>query len=68
MSEPDEQSEKPCEPCRGTGKVISNLGDHSREVTCPWCQGGGVRIEGADAQQWRIEQDRSTGSSVRRQP
>ena len=56
MSEPDEQSEKPCEPCGGTGQVISNVGDRARKVTCPWCQGGGVRIAGADAQQWRIEQ------------
>ncbi len=56
MSEPDEQSDKPCEPCGGTGKVISNVGDRARKVTCPWCQGGGVRIAGADAQQWRIEQ------------
>ena len=56
MSEPDEQSEKPCEPCRGTGKVISSLGGQTNEITCPWCRGGGVRIPDADAQQWRAEQ------------
>jgi hypothetical protein len=37
-------------PCRGTGRVISNLGDKPQEVTCPWCQGGGVRLAGVDAQ------------------
>lgn len=41
-------------PCRGTGKVISNLGDSPSAVTCPWCEGGGVRIAGIDAQaKWR---------------
>lgn len=66
MSDADERSDKPCEPCGGTGKVISNLGGRSRKVTCPWCQGGGVRIAGADAQQWRAEQDRRPGARVTR--
>ena len=39
-----------CMPCRGAGKVISNLGGESRQVNCPWCQGGGVRLAGIDAQ------------------
>ena len=39
-----------CMPCRGTGKVISNLGGTSATVTCPWCEGGGVRLTGVDAQ------------------
>ena len=30
--------------------MISNLGDKPQEVTCPWCQGGGVRLAGVDAQ------------------
>jgi DnaJ-class molecular chaperone len=39
-----------CMPCRGTGRVISNLGDKPQEVTCPWCAGDGVRLQGIDAQ------------------
>ena len=50
---------QPSIPCHGTGKVISNLGGHARKVTCPWCHGGGMRIAGADAQEWRVEQDRA---------
>jgi hypothetical protein len=37
-------------PCRGSGKVISNLGGSPSPVTCPWCEGGGVRLPGSDAQ------------------
>jgi hypothetical protein len=37
-------------PCRGTGKVISNLGGAESTVTCPWCEGSGVRVAGVDAQ------------------
>ena len=37
-------------PCRGTGKVISNLGGTPSTVTCPWCEGGGIRLAGVDAQ------------------
>jgi hypothetical protein len=36
--------------CRGSGKVISNLGGTASTVTCPWCRGGGVRVPGLDAQ------------------
>ena len=44
-------------PCRGTGKLTSNLGGSASTVTCPWCAGTGVRQPGVDAQQrWR-EQD-----------
>ena len=39
-----------CMPCRGSGKVISNLGGTPSTVTCPWCEGGGVRVPGIDAQ------------------
>jgi DnaJ-class molecular chaperone len=39
-----------CMPCRGSGKVISNLGGTPSTVTCPWCEGGGVRLAGTDAQ------------------
>jgi hypothetical protein len=37
-------------PCRGTGRVISNLGGAPQPVACPWCRGGGVRLTGVDAQ------------------
>jgi hypothetical protein len=37
-------------PCRGSGRVISNLGGTSTTVTCPWCAGGGVRLAEIDAQ------------------
>lgn len=44
-------------PCRGTGRVISNLGGEQSNVQCPWCEGGGVRLAGIDAQaQGRGEQ------------
>jgi hypothetical protein len=36
--------------CRGSGKVISNLGGEPSTVSCPWCEGGGVRLPGIDAQ------------------
>jgi hypothetical protein len=43
-----------CVPCRGTGKVISNLGGTRSEVACPWCLGTGTRQGGVDAQEhWR---------------
>jgi hypothetical protein len=48
--------QRPCVPCHGTGKVISNLGGHARKVTCPWCRGGGERLTGVDAQEWWREQ------------
>jgi hypothetical protein len=44
-------------PCRGAGRVISNLGGESRQVTCPWCQGGGIRLTGIDAQAAWLEGD-----------
>jgi hypothetical protein len=47
---------QPCMPCHGTGKVISNLGEHARKVTCPWCRGGGMRLTGVYAQEWQQEQ------------
>ena len=41
---------QPCSPCRGTGKVISNLGGSPSEVACPWCEGTGQFIPEHDAQ------------------
>jgi DnaJ-class molecular chaperone len=48
---PAESAEpRPCSPCRGTGRVISNLGGSPNEVACPWCEGTGTFIPGHDAQ------------------
>lgn len=41
---------RPCVPCSATGKVTSNAGGEPHEVTCPWCEGGGVMIPDHDAQ------------------
>jgi DnaJ-class molecular chaperone len=41
---------RPCAPCRGTGRVISNLGGSPNKVPCPWCEGTGVFIPDHDAQ------------------
>jgi DnaJ-class molecular chaperone len=58
MATPDEQpvaAPKPCAPCRGTGRLISNLGGEPSTVTCPWCEGGGMQLPGHDAQAARRE-------------
>ncbi len=39
-----------CMACRGSGKVISNLGGEPSTVVCPWCAGAGLRLPGTDAQ------------------
>jgi DnaJ-class molecular chaperone len=48
----DEQPAEPvpCSACRGTGKVISNLGGSPSTLPCPWCEGSGRFIAGHDAQ------------------
>jgi DnaJ-class molecular chaperone len=40
-----------CTPCRGTGRLVSNLGGEPHEVTCPWCGGSGQFVPGRDAQE-----------------
>lgn len=45
-----EEDRSVCSPCRGTGKVIANLGRGPHEVKCPWCGGGGRFEAGRDAQ------------------
>jgi DnaJ-class molecular chaperone len=54
MSPPDEPEAPtpvPCSACRGTGRIISNLGGTPHEIPCPWCDGGGRRLPPAhDAQ------------------
>lgn len=44
-----------CTPCRGTGRVISNLGGKEHELQCPWCGGSGNFEQGRDAQQFPAE-------------
>ena len=39
-----------CMACRGTGRVISNLGGSPSTVDCPWCNGTGLRPAEVDAQ------------------
>ncbi len=39
-----------CMACRGTGRVISNLGGSPSTVPCPWCEGSGLRPAEIDAQ------------------
>ncbi len=36
--------------CRGTGRAISHLGGSESTVTCPWCEGSGLRPAEIDAQ------------------
>ncbi|HTU98174.1 MAG TPA: hypothetical protein VMF14_20145 [Solirubrobacteraceae bacterium] len=50
-----------CNPCRGTGRLISGLGGEPHEVVCPWCDGSGHRIAGRDAQEHPAE-DGGAGS------
>jgi hypothetical protein len=54
-----------CMPCRGSGKVLSNLGGESSLVSCPWCEGTGVRQQGVDAQQhWREREGAESASAA----
>ena len=56
MAPDDEFELESCRACRGTGKVISNLGGSPSEVDCPWCEGTGKFIPEHDAQaHWGVE-------------
>jgi hypothetical protein len=49
--------------CRGTGRVISNLGGSSSTIACPWCEGSGLRPAEVDAQaHWPREQVPAQGA------
>jgi DnaJ-class molecular chaperone len=52
VQEPAEPAK--CQPCRGTGQVLSQLGGTSSEVICPWCEGTGIQIPEHDAQAARL--------------
>ena len=52
--------------CRGTGKVISNLGGTPSTIDCPWCGGSGTRLAEIDAQaRWG---DREAAGAAAEQP
>jgi DnaJ-class molecular chaperone len=50
-----EEDRSVCTPCRGTGRLMSNLGGEPHEVTCPWCDGSGRFDPGRDAQEHPAE-------------
>jgi DnaJ-class molecular chaperone len=52
-----------CMACRGTGRVISNLGGTQSKLPCPWCRGGGVRLTGIDAQAAQLGGESLAGKS-----
>jgi hypothetical protein len=52
-------------PCRGTGRVISNLGGSESKVPCPWCRGGGVRLAHAEAQERWLGGEAEAGARSR---
>jgi hypothetical protein len=54
---PASHEPRECMACRGSGKVISNLGGAPSELSCPWCAGGGVRQADVDAQARWLAQD-----------
>jgi len=50
--------------CRGSGRVISNVGGAPSTVACPWCDGGGVRLAEVDAQaRWPAEDPKAGAGS-----
>lgn len=49
----------PCTACRGTGKVISNLGGTPSTIDCPWCEGTGEFLPEHDAQD--VQRARAAG-------
>jgi DnaJ-class molecular chaperone len=51
-----------CSPCRGTGKVISNLGGSPSTIDCPWCEGTGTFIADHDAQARHLQTDQTASS------
>lgn len=63
QSDADRQT---CSPCRGTGKVISNLGGEQREVRCPWCEGTGEFKREHDAQEQAPSQPRAEAPAEKR--
>ena len=54
--------------CRGSGRVISNLGGTPSTVDCPWCDGSGMRVPGIDAQARWLPVDGEDVASTPPQP
>ena len=53
--------------CRGSGRVISNLGGTPSTLDCPWCAGTGTRVPGIDAQaRWLAEDGEDVASTPAR--
>jgi hypothetical protein len=59
-----------CMACRGTGRVISNLGGTPSAVACPWCSGSGLRQPEIDAQaHWASDaQDDAPSETIEAEP
>jgi hypothetical protein len=54
--------------CRGSGRVISNLGGTPSTLDCPWCGGTGTRVPGIDAQARWLAVDGTDAASAQAQP
>jgi hypothetical protein len=55
--------------CRGTGRVISNLGGSPSTIECPWCGGGGLRPAEVDAQaHWGEQANEGAGEAAQVTP
>ena len=67
-NERNERDGQSCSACRGTGRVISNLGGEPHDVTCPWCEGSGRFKPGHDAQAHVSEADSSPVSTAHQTP
>jgi DnaJ-class molecular chaperone len=61
---PASHGPRECMACRGSGQVISNLGGTPSTLTCPWCEGGGVRVADINAQTKWLEQRATAGESA----
>jgi hypothetical protein len=54
--------------CRGSGRVISNLGGTPSTLDCPWCDGSGTRVPGIDTQARWLASDGEDAASTQAQP
>ena len=57
-----------CRACRGTGRVISNLGGTPNEVDCPWCEGTGKFMAEHDAQAKWASREEAAGEGGTARP
>ncbi|CAB4882410.1 unannotated protein [freshwater metagenome] len=54
----------PCNPCSGSGSLISRVGGEEQRVPCPWCEGSGVFLRGHDAQAARRGDGATPGAAA----